>query len=233
MILIGFDTETTGRDPHTARLVQAALVTYDTTALPGQQITQTRTWLADPGVDIPADATAVHKITTAYARTHGVPADTVIKEVTAALVDALTEAAALVVYNAPYDLTLLDYEAMLYGLPTLTQALGRPVGPVLDPLVLDRVTDVRRKGSRKLEAVAAHHGVTLTGAHTAVADATAAVQVAAKLLTHPDLAPYSLTALHAAQIRWAAERAASYERYRRRTDPGFTIEQGWPTYPTS
>ena len=46
--LVGFDLETTSADPRTARIVTAAVVPARGQAL---------TWLADPGVPIPAEAT--------------------------------------------------------------------------------------------------------------------------------------------------------------------------------
>ena len=63
--LVGFDTETTGVDVATDRIVTAAVVTRDATG------TRARTWLIDPGVPIPPAATAVHGITTEQARTEG------------------------------------------------------------------------------------------------------------------------------------------------------------------
>jgi len=63
--LAAYDSETTSADPHTAHLVTACVVTInDGDPTP-------RTWLANPGIDIPAEATAVHGITTEHAREHG------------------------------------------------------------------------------------------------------------------------------------------------------------------
>ena len=61
-----FDLETTGVDVTTDRIVTAhvGLLGPDGVALRSQS------WLADPGVEIPEGATAVHGITTAHARAH-------------------------------------------------------------------------------------------------------------------------------------------------------------------
>lgn len=56
--LIGLDTETTGTNPATARLVELALEIMR----PGGEVTEYRT-LINPGIPIPPGATAVHHIT--------------------------------------------------------------------------------------------------------------------------------------------------------------------------
>ena len=57
-LLIGFDLETTGTDPREARIVTGAVIEVKDESRIGH-----REWLADPGVEIPADAVAVHGIT--------------------------------------------------------------------------------------------------------------------------------------------------------------------------
>ena len=67
--LAGFDTETTGTDPETARIVTAAVIVH------GPEPVDAR-WLVNPGIDIPAEATAVHGISTETAQAQGLdPAD--------------------------------------------------------------------------------------------------------------------------------------------------------------
>lgn len=56
-LLVGFDLETTGTDPREARIVTAAVI-----EVRDGQVLGHREWLADPGVEIPADAVAVHGI---------------------------------------------------------------------------------------------------------------------------------------------------------------------------
>ncbi len=63
--ICAFDLETTGRDPSTARIVSACVAVIDGSSV------ETRTWLLDPGVDIPAGASAVHGISTEFAAQHG------------------------------------------------------------------------------------------------------------------------------------------------------------------
>ncbi|MDR0366186.1 MAG: hypothetical protein LBH68_05095, partial [Bifidobacteriaceae bacterium] len=61
--LVGFDTETTGVRTEADRIVTAALVCR---RADGSR--EAATWLINPGVEIPAQATAVHGITTAKAQ---------------------------------------------------------------------------------------------------------------------------------------------------------------------
>lgn len=226
--LVGFDLETTGVDVETARIVTAALVfrteegTYNT-----------RSWLADPGVDIPAEAAAVHGITTEKAKADGEPAAEVVDSVTTWLAAAAREGRPLVAMNARYDFTVLDRECRRHGVATLGQRLCDTVGPgpVIDPYILDKQADKYRPGSRRLEALAAHYGVELTAAHTSDADARAAIEVAVaiaekypQLQVHPDQ-------LHVWQIRWAAEQAASFQAHKRKTDPYAVIDAEWPLVP--
>lgn len=71
-LLIGFDLETTGTDPREARIVTGAVIEVKD----GEPIGR-REWLADPGVEIPADAVAVHGISNERAAAEGSPADQV------------------------------------------------------------------------------------------------------------------------------------------------------------
>ena len=82
--LLGFDTETTGVDPLGDRLVTAAVVSCGPLGADGARGRDVRTWLADPGVEIPEAAAAVHGITTERARAEGRPAAQVLEEVAGA-----------------------------------------------------------------------------------------------------------------------------------------------------
>ncbi len=75
--VLGFDTETTGVDVTSDRIVTAALVMRQ--GLGG--LSRVRTWIIDPGVEIPEGASEIHGITTEYARAHGRPPAEVLEEV--------------------------------------------------------------------------------------------------------------------------------------------------------
>jgi len=216
-----FDLETTGIDIETSRVVSAHIGILDA----GGMLVERYDWLADPGIDIPEQATAVHGITTARAQAEGRPAGEVIGEIVATLAHLLERGVAVTVYNAAYDLSLLDREALRHGIAPLVAP-----SPIIDPLVLDKAVDKYRKGKRTLEAAAAFYGVDLTDAHDAAADAVAAGRVAqamahrygAQLAVDPIL-------LHGKQVSWCAEQSASFQDYMRRTrDPEFTTSGSWP-----
>ncbi len=73
--IVAFDLETTGTDVESGRIVTAAVVWME-----AGEVVHSWSVLADPGVEIPVDATAVHGISTAQARRHGHPAGKVVTE---------------------------------------------------------------------------------------------------------------------------------------------------------
>ena len=212
--LLGFDTETTGLDVTTDRIVTAAVVVR----VPGVS-TDVRTWLLDAGVDIPAEATAIHGITTEHARARGQAPAAALDQIASMLCDHVSRGVPLVAYNAAFDLSMLDAELRRHGLATLPERLGRPVVPVLDPLIIDRWQDAAREGKRRLGDLRALYDVGTVGdLHTADVDALVTLDVLdAQLARFPHLRAVALDALHAAQAvayrDWAssvnAERIAS------------------------
>ncbi|MFJ7158985.1 3'-5' exonuclease [Streptomyces sp. NPDC101118] len=225
-VLAGFDLETTGTDPQHARIVTAAVV-----EVTDGTVTRRRGWLADPGIPIPEQASAIHGISTERAAAEGRPAREVADEVADVLVDLWRRGAVVVAYNAAFDLTLLTAELARHGLPSLADRLGGdPTGPVVDPLTIDRAVDRYRPGKRTLEAVCAVYGVTLDGAHDASADALAAVEVARAIAArHPGVAELPPESLHARQITWHASWAANFQAYlRRQGTPDAVVDGTWP-----
>lgn len=89
------DTETTGLSPTTSRVVEIALV-----AAGGGTLLHT---LIDPGIKIPADATAIHGIRDEHVA--GAPR---LIELLPAIV-ALVRGHDLVIYNKAYDLQFLPF----------------------------------------------------------------------------------------------------------------------------
>ncbi|GAB3670489.1 exonuclease domain-containing protein [Saccharopolyspora tripterygii] len=236
-VLVAFDSETTGVDPETARIVTVTVTRIDVTS----RTTDSRTWLVDPGVDIPEQATAVHGITTGQARADGARPDVAIPEVEQALWQAWIKGVPVVVYNAPYDLTLLDRELRRYG--------GRGlhgIGPVIDPLVIDKSVDRYRKGSRKLADVCAHYGIELAAdqAHTSAGDALAAARLAWVVAErHPQQLGCELAELQYLQAEWFADQSARFEQFLRGRKTAenapvdeidaIVINRSWPLIPHS
>ena len=216
-----FDLETTGIDVETSRIVTANVSVIGADGHPVSRLD----WLADPGVEIPEQATAVHGVTTERAVAEGRPAALVVYEIVDALRSLLAEGVPLVIYNAPYDLTLLQHEAVRYGIDPLELP-----GPIIDPLVIDKAVDRYRKGKRTLEAAAEFYGVALTEAHDAGADAVAAGRVAQALARrYPEQLDIDVAELHGLQVGWCADQSASFQDYMRRTkDPSFVANGLWP-----
>ncbi|QNO36307.1 NUDIX domain-containing protein [Protaetiibacter sp. SSC-01] len=221
-----FDLETTGVDVETARIVTACIAVIDASG----EVVDRWDWLADPEVEIPEAASAVHGITTERARAEGRPTGVVVAEITQTLRTLFGLGVPVVVYNAPYDLSLLDRECRRNELEPLIDP-----SPVVDPLVLDKQVDTYRKGKRTLEAAAAHYGVTLDDAHDAGADAIAAGRVAQALVAaRPEELDIPIADLHGRQEIWYAEQARRFQDYirRRKGDESFTASTAWPVkYP--
>lgn len=220
-----FDTETTGLDLKTARIVTATVVELD--AL-GEVVVDRPEWLANPEIEIPEVASRVHGITTAMAQEQGRNYRDVIGEIIDVLRDCFERNIPVVAYNAPYDFSILHNQAVALGIKPLD-----PVAPVIDPLVLDKTFDRYRSGKRKLELVAAHYEVALDDAHNSKADAIAAGRVAlAVFRTHADKLPLDVADLHNSQIGWAKDIDLSFAKWMvENVDKDFVIAPGWPIKP--
>lgn len=155
----GYDLESTGQNPHTARIVTAAIVH----ATPGQR-PRTIQWLLDPGIDVPDEAAAIHGWTRgrileevggegrALRITPGndtanrmrMTVDGALGEIVGHLGIAMHTDTPLVIHNAAYDLTLTEAECARLGVDPL---LSRPAGirGVVDPMVIEKAYDPFRK----------------------------------------------------------------------------------------
>ncbi|MFJ9754939.1 3'-5' exonuclease [Streptomyces sp. NPDC101149] len=225
--LTGFDLETTGPDPETARIVTACIVQCG-----GNQPTDSAVWMSDvDGEPIPKEAEAVHGISTETAHAQGAPLEEVVAELVAGITQTVLAGAPVVAMNARYDFTVLDREARRFGVDTLADTVGGGLR-VIDPYVIDKQADRYRRGSRKLTALCDHYAVPIGDAHSADADAIAACRVAWRIgQRFPDLAELSLDELHEKQIEWAADQAASLQEYFRRKSPDVVVHGEWPLVP--
>ncbi|MPV37838.1 exonuclease domain-containing protein [Georgenia subflava] len=223
--LLGFDTETTGVDVTTDRIVTAALVRRDARG------TSVRTWIIDPGVEIPAPASAIHGISTERARAEGVAPALALEEIAAQLVEAQRDGVPVVAFNAAYDLAILEHELARHGLPGMGERLSGDRGTVLDPLVLDRYVDGARKGPRKLVDLCELYLVPTGDLHTAEVDVVATLDLLAAMAgRHPQLSGSTPAQLHVLQVAAHEDWVRSYNRWRaRRGLPWPGDDQGWPT----
>ena len=213
--MLAFDLETTSANPKEARIVTSALVRID-----GRDVQKVE-HLADPGIEIPQEATNVHGITTEKARAEGRPHEEVLKDTVDAIKAAWEDGLTLIVYNAAFDLTVLR---SLTGDFTVT-------GPVYDPYVIDRVSDKWRKGKRTLGAVCEHYGVELGNAHEATADALAAARVAWKQVRqhYPNLAQMDENELMEFQaVKWYEDRIAFKKYLEGKGRDASDVSTAWP-----
>jgi DNA polymerase-3 subunit epsilon len=245
--MMALDLETTDKDPETARIVTAAIVQVG-----GGQDTDTWTTIVDPGVEIPDEAAAIHSITTERAQAEGIPSRVAAAAIIGWLAGATQRGIPLVVFNAPYDLTVIDRELRRHALPAL-DTLEDLI--IIDPLVLDKHLDRYRPGSRKLQAICEHYGAKLDMAHDAAFDAIAAARAAwvigkrgrvvrnvrdyqeqvelEELCREWQRIRVDLPGLHAAQVRWYAEQARGLEDHFVRKGNLVPVPTHWPLIPVA
>lgn len=216
--LVGFDLETTGVDPDTARIVTAALV---------EEPDRVEMWLADPGVEIPEAARAVHGITTEYAQANGAPAVEVVTALCTALAGFRDEGAVVVGHNIVYDLSVLDAEVRRHRPDLELRAL---LPAIVDTFVLDRQVDRYRRGKRTLTATAEAWGVDLLDAHDAAADARAALDISRALaMKSTEIAALTGPEIMAAQGEWKRAQAADLQAFlRRKGNADAVVDGSWP-----
>ncbi|BDH04863.1 exonuclease domain-containing protein [Streptomyces seoulensis] len=252
--LAAFDLETTGVDVENDRIVTAAVH-----GLGGGQPVEPHDWFVNPDVDIPAEATAVHGISTAEAQAKGEPAKGAVDYITEVLVSYADQEATVVGHNVVYDLTLLDRECRRYGLPTLQDRLGMRPLHVIDTAVLDKHADPYRKrvsekqGPRQLITLAQVYELPWDDdqAHGCSYDALVAARIAHRIGTlahtpredwpdrikavrrprYGDFCGLSVAELHARQVELAAEQAAGLQAHFRKTDPEARVDGSWPLRP--
>lgn len=184
---LGFDLETDGKDPLDARIITCGMVNLDGAMHNEMEL------MLQPERDIPAEATAVHHITTEQAREGGAMREAGIAQIVATVAELAGPDRPLVGHNVAFDLTILDREMRRVGIGRLKTSpdgsgwVRMVVGdddvadfPVIDTYVLDKAVDRYRPGKRQLSFVAAHYGVPMAegAAHGATADVIACLRIA-------------------------------------------------------
>ncbi|MFA5786172.1 MAG: exonuclease domain-containing protein [Actinomycetota bacterium] len=217
--LPALDLETTGIDPRLDRIVEVALVFISPD---GQETATGYSTIVAPGVPIPPEASAVHGITDERAASEGVAPEDALRETVARLDWVSKLAAPLVIFNAAFDWPLLQAEAARHG-------IALPRLPLLDPLIVDRKHDRYRKGSRTLDAVAAHYGVPASDLHRASGDARIAAGIARALVdAYPELRGLTPRELHDLQVGWHAEWRDGFNDWLRRKGRLDLVTGDWP-----
>ena len=188
--LMALDTETTGTNPESARIIT---ICAGLSARPGSW--EPVEWRINPGIPIPTGASAVHGITDEDVANE--------PEGTAALEPIWEHLAAhaatpIVGHNLAYDMTVLNSE--------FRRHLGKGIPDglrCLDTLVLFRRFDFTT-GGRQLEHLANRYGITLN-AHDSSEDALASLRILHILAGENDLLPLvSVDDLQPLQAKWHA-----------------------------
>jgi DNA polymerase-3 subunit epsilon len=229
--LLSLDTETTGVDVFTDRIVTCN-ITYD---VPGQE-PYIANWMINPGVEIAEGASAVHGITNEVAQEQGGDPYDVLNNIADHLRNWEKLGHPVVIYNASFDATLLTVEFDRYGVRSPTGFTR-----VIDPLVLDKGLDKYRRGSRKLIDTARHYGIELReeDAHSADFDAMASVKVSRAIGRKYEI-DFPIEDVVEMQKAMKAEQAASFQKYLREKrdeegnliDPFAVINGEWPIQTT-
>lgn len=238
------DLETTGVDPETARIVTCAIGYVS-----GGSESFLANLVAIPDIPIPAEASAIHAWDDERVKREGRPTGEVL-DIALGMLDTRPDNAPVCVFNARYDLTVLDREARRHGHHGLEQ--NRPLR-VVDPLVIDKHLDRYRTGSRKLAAMCRHYNARLEAAHTAGADAIAAGRLAWRIAKAghvirrirfsseaQELAELEakwqdvrddLDLLHHTQIKWAIVQERSIAQHRAQHGIPHDGTEAWPLIP--
>lgn len=220
--LLGFDVETTGTDPYSCRMADMALV-LDRADGSAPEIWS---WVINPECDIPLEATAVHGISTVYARQHGITVSSAVSALQAVLDGIKTELGRIppvCVYNAPFDIPVI-----------MRESGGRIAGDwlILDALVLDRLADPYRPGKRTLTAVSAAYGLCVINAHRAAGDCVSAINLTRAIgRQNPRIGNASAEYLQEIQASAYRRQMTQFRDYRRKQEPDFECPLHWPYDP--
>jgi DNA polymerase III subunit epsilon len=163
--IVAIDTETTGRDPASDRVVEVACVRWER-----GEITLRKSWLINPGRPIPKEAFDVHGISDEAVKDAPSFAD-IVHELLEAVAGAIPLA-----YNAEFDRKQLTSELSRLAAPATPPPAFQKNVEWIDPLVWARELQKLEK-SRALGEVAARLGIELTNAHRATDDAEAALNI--------------------------------------------------------
>ncbi|MGV9282167.1 exonuclease domain-containing protein [Streptomyces sp. NPDC003730] len=233
---LAWDTETTGPNPLQDRIVTAAIVVRG-----GGRDDRLFSWLINPGVPIPTEASEVHGITDEMVQADGQDPKTALDEIATNLARAIEWGMPVIAFNQSFDWTILHHDLVRNGLPTVEERVGLTPLPLIDPHVIDKQVDkyVRGSGRRKLQPTCERYGVQLDDWHTAEADALAALLIAeAQFERNPRLAEMGPAQLFAAQKKWRAEQQAGLQDWFRTRataeqggDPNKVIDGSWPLIP--
>lgn len=201
---IAFDTETTGIDIASDRIVSAAAVVYrDGVEVSSQE------WLIKVDIDIPEAASAVHGITNEMSQSQGQEQLAALTSIREFLV---TSNLPVVCFNSAFDRGILDANLVRVGLG--------PLSGVIDicPFVIDKQMDkyVKGKAQRRLQPTVARYGLEISEDdwHGALADSRiTGLLLLAQAQRYPNLFNGDLGEFSQAVGAWREEQDASFKAW--------------------
>jgi len=201
--IVAIDTETTGRDAATDRVVEVATVRWDGTSRDDRL-----SCLVNPGRPIPKEATDVHGITDADVADKP-PFSAILPDLVEALIGRIPLA-----YNAHFDRQFLMEEYNRSAVEELKSvpAFRRNV-EWIDPLVWVREVQQNER-SKALGEVCQRLGIPLANAHRATDDAEAALLVFRAVLPDSRI-PRTYAAFLQEQRRLGRQQDEERARWRR------------------
>jgi len=169
-LMLCLDTETTGLNPPGDKIVEVGAVLYRE-----KEILRAESWLVNPGLRIPKEASAVHGI-----RDEDVAGKPIFLTVASEFLSLVNEADVLVGYNLPFDAGFFDAEL---GDAWREAIKGKPL---IDALVVVRFDNVGRywkgSGRHRLERVADRFGIKAEGdVHRASTDCILTLRILEKI----------------------------------------------------
>ena len=226
--LAAFDIETTGIDFSSDEVVTAA-VSLVGGGLPAED----HDWVVNPAVPISEESEELHGISKEFAESNGVLPEVGLEEIIATLADTMNSGIPVVVFNAAFDITMIENQASRYGIRPLTERVEADRFIVIDPFIIDRAAVPKRPGRRTLTSLCRHYSVPFEGvqAHSANEDALAAARLAWRMGdVFKALGALELPELYARQKEWAQTQSESLREYFESIGADKEVLDGWPIF---
>lgn len=230
--IMGFDTETTGVDVHSAntRVVSCAMIMQHRK----DDEYKTLEWVMNPEMDVPTGASDIHGITTEIAVATGMDYRTGLQQIANTMKYVIMNSIPTTAYNGSFDASLLRNEFLRWSIDFDDNLWDNLL--MIDPFVMDKQLAPFRKGKRTLGVVSKIYGYNLDNAHNATADVEATIHIARQIINKfvesvekkYDTKVSGFEELMAIQTEFYKSQMLGLEAHFRKTDPSKTLNKSWP-----
>ena len=201
---LAFDTETTGTDPATDRIVTSAIVRFH-----GGIPIEEREWLLKIDIPIPQASTDVHGITDERSQVEGADQVQALTEIHHHLI---VSGLPIVAFNAAFDIAMLNANLARHGIAPVVDV------PIICPYVLDKQFDkyVKGRNQRRLLPTIQRYGLDLDEGswHGATADAAITGRLfLAQINKYDALRAYTPHELSADIATWRDQQEAEFQAW--------------------